>query len=97
MRLDHVQLAIPRDSEALCRDFYCGLLGWREIEKPPKLAARGGLWLDIGDGQVHLGVEDDFRPARKAQCPPLTTIDLLQTERRCPPLGACCCRHTLRA
>ena len=66
MRLDHVQLAIPRGSEPQCRDFYCGLLGWREVDKPPVLAARGGLWLDIGDGQVHLGIEDNFRPARKA-------------------------------
>jgi catechol 2,3-dioxygenase-like lactoylglutathione lyase family enzyme len=75
MRLDHVQLAISRDSEALCRAFYCDLLGWRELEKPPALAARGGLWLDIGDGQVHLGVEDDFRPARKAH-PALIVDDL---------------------
>ena len=75
MRLDHVQLAIPKGSEALCRAFYCDLLGWREVEKPPALAARGGLWLDIGEGQVHLGVEDDFRPARKAH-PALLVEDL---------------------
>lgn len=75
MRLEHVQLAIPRGSEALCRAFYCELLGWREIEKPPALAARGGLWLDVGEGQVHLGVEDDFRPARKAH-PALVVADL---------------------
>ena len=75
MRLDHVQLAIPKGSEALCRAFYCDLLGWREVEKPPILAARGGLWLDIGEGQVHLGVEDDFRPARKAH-PALLVDDL---------------------
>ena len=75
MRLDHVQLAIPKGSEALCRTFYCDLLGWREVEKPPILATRGGLWLDIGEGQVHLGVEDDFRPARKAH-PALLVEDL---------------------
>ncbi|MBN9304206.1 MAG: glyoxalase [Devosia sp. 67-54] len=75
MRIDHVQLAIPRGSEAVCRAFYCGLLGWREIDKPPALAARGGLWLDIGAGQVHLGVEEDFRPARKAH-PALSVEDL---------------------
>lgn len=75
MRLDHVQLAIPKGSEALCRGFYCDLLGWREVEKPPILAARGGLWLDIGEGQLHLGVEDDFRPARKAH-PALLVDDL---------------------
>jgi len=80
MRLDHVQLAIPRGSEPLCRAFYCELLGWREMEKPPNLAARGGLWLDVGEGQVHLGVEDDFRPARKAHPARLVTdLDALAT------------------
>ena len=75
MRLDHVQLAIPKGSEDVCRAFYCRLLGWRELEKPPLLAARGGLWLDIGEGQVHLGVEEDFRPARKTH-PALIVADL---------------------
>jgi hypothetical protein len=66
MRLHHVQLAIPPGSEGICRDFYCGVLGWTEIEKPEVLAARGGLWLQAGEHQLHLGVEKDFRPARKA-------------------------------
>ena len=30
------------------------------------LAARGGLWVRAGALELHLGVEDDFRPARKA-------------------------------
>jgi catechol 2,3-dioxygenase-like lactoylglutathione lyase family enzyme len=66
MRIDHVQLAIPPGSEPDCRAFYCGVLGWTEMPKPPVLAARGGLWLDAGEAEVHLGVEADFRPARKA-------------------------------
>jgi len=66
MRLDHVQLAIPPGSEARCRAFYGDLLGWAEMPKPASLAARGGLWLQVGAHQVHLGVEEDFRPARKA-------------------------------
>ena len=81
MRLEHVQLAIPPGSEAKCRAFYCNLLGWREVDKPAALAARGGLWLDIGKGQVHLGVEDDFRPARKAH-PALLVEDLDALARR---------------
>lgn len=66
MRLDHVQLAIPPDSEDRCRAFYSGVLGWREVPKPAALAGRGGLWLDTDGAQVHLGVEQDFRAARKA-------------------------------
>lgn len=66
MKLHHVQLAIPPLSEDECRAFYCDVLGWQELEKPSALAARGGLWLDAGQAEIHLGVEEDFRPARKA-------------------------------
>ncbi|HKC20253.1 MAG TPA: VOC family protein [Candidatus Dormibacteraeota bacterium] len=65
-RLDHVQLAIPRGAEEACRDFYVRVLGLREIEKPPALAARGGLWVGSDAMQIHLGVEDEFRPAKRA-------------------------------
>lgn len=66
MRLHHVQLAIPPGSEPDCRKFYAGLLGWTELEKPVALRSRGGVWFATGDGELHLGVEADFRPARKA-------------------------------
>lgn len=64
--LHHVQLAIPPDSEPGCRAFWGDVLGMREIEKPPVLAARGGCWFRGGDLEVHLGVEDAFVPATKA-------------------------------
>jgi catechol 2,3-dioxygenase-like lactoylglutathione lyase family enzyme len=64
--IDHVQVAIPVGSEARARAFYVDLLGLREIPKPEPLAARGGLWLVCGDRQLHLGVEGDFRAAKKA-------------------------------
>ncbi|MEV0380625.1 glyoxalase [Nonomuraea sp. NPDC050643] len=64
--LHHVLLAAPRGSEPLLRRFYEGVLGLREVPKPPELAERGGVWFR-GDGvEVHVGIEDDFRPARKA-------------------------------
>ncbi|MFE1950190.1 glyoxalase [Streptomyces sp. NPDC059524] len=64
--LDHVQLAAPAGSEELLRGFYGEVLGMTEIPKPPVLAARGGCWFSAGAVQVHLGIEEDFRPARKA-------------------------------
>ncbi|MFD3421035.1 VOC family protein [Streptomyces decoyicus] len=64
--LHHVQLAIPPGTEELCRDFWGGVLGMTELKKPPALAARGGCWFRGGDLEVHLGVEEDFRPNRKA-------------------------------
>ena len=64
--LDHVQLAMPRGEEDEARRFYAGILGLTELEKPPNLAERGGVWFALGEQQLHLGVEDEFRPARKA-------------------------------
>lgn len=64
--LHHVQLAIPPGGEDRCRAFWRDVLGMRELEKPPVLAARGGCWFRGGALEVHLGVEDPFTPARKA-------------------------------
>jgi catechol 2,3-dioxygenase-like lactoylglutathione lyase family enzyme len=66
LRIDHVQLAMPRGLEGEARRFYGEVLGLREIAKPAALAARGGVWFELGDAQLHLGVEADFRPAKKA-------------------------------
>lgn len=64
--LHHVQLAIPPGAEDDCRKFWGEILGMNELEKPPVLAARGGCWFRGGGLEVHLGVEKDFSPARKA-------------------------------
>ena len=73
--LDHVQVAIPRGGEATARGFYADLLGMTEVPKPPALAARGGCWFESGAAVLHLGVEEPFRPARKAH-PALLVGDL---------------------
>jgi catechol 2,3-dioxygenase-like lactoylglutathione lyase family enzyme len=65
-RLHHVQLAIPPGGEQACRRFWGETLGMTELGKPPALAARGGCWFDGGGVEVHLGVEADFAPSRKA-------------------------------
>jgi catechol 2,3-dioxygenase-like lactoylglutathione lyase family enzyme len=64
--IEHVQLAMPRGGEERARAFYAGLLGIPEVAKPPHLAVRGGAWFERGALKIHLGVEQDFRPARKA-------------------------------
>lgn len=56
--LHHVQITVPQGSENAARDFYCNLLGLREIEKPQKLLGRGGFWLDLNGTQVHVGTEE---------------------------------------
>lgn len=64
--IHHVQLACPAGSENASRAFYSGVLGLAEIDKPPALARRGGCWFRGSGIELHLGVEADFRPARKA-------------------------------
>ena len=73
--IDHVQLAMPAGREDDARRFYSGLLGLPERAKPPALAARGGAWFESPTVKIHLGVEADFRPARKAH-PALRVRDL---------------------
>ena len=63
---DHVQLAMPRGEEEKARRFYRDVLGMVELPKPPELARRGGVWFASGIVQIHLGIEEDFRPAGKA-------------------------------
>ena len=58
VRLHHAQITIPQDTEEKARQFYCAVLGLREIEKPPSLAGRGGFWLQVGKTQLHIGTEE---------------------------------------
>ena len=60
LRVQHVQITIPKGAEVEAREFYCGVLGLREIPKPESLQGRGGFWLEVGAFQVHVGTEDGF-------------------------------------
>jgi catechol 2,3-dioxygenase-like lactoylglutathione lyase family enzyme len=64
--IDHVQIAAPAGCEQIARDFYGSLLGMVEIAKPTVLRARGGCWFQCGAQQLHVGVENSFQPATKA-------------------------------
>ncbi len=66
LSIDHVQIAMPGGEEDRARAFYVEVLGFSEIAKPAELARRGGAWFQSQQVQLHLGVEADFRPARKA-------------------------------
>ena len=74
-RLDHVLLAMPAGRESEAREFYRDILGIPEKVKPQDLAGRGGCWFEDGDLKIHLGVEKNFMPARKAH-PALLVDDL---------------------
>lgn len=86
VRLDHVQLAMPPGGEERARAFFCDALGIPEVPKPPELARRGGCWFERGALKIHLGVEADFRAARKAH-PALLVEDLPQLIAKLERLG----------
>jgi catechol 2,3-dioxygenase-like lactoylglutathione lyase family enzyme len=79
--IDHVQLAMPAGEEARARDFYGRMLGFTEVTKPEHLAERGGCWFETGNVRLHLGVETEFRPAKKAH-PALLVSGLGDLARR---------------
>lgn len=74
--LDHIQLAMPVGREDEARAFYWDVLGIPEVAKPSHLAARGGCWFEQGSLKVHVGVEENFVPARKAH--PAFVVDGLR-------------------
>ncbi len=80
--IDHVQLAMPAGQEDAARAFYDGVLGLREQPKPANLAARGGVWFAASAVKIHLGVEPEFRPARKAH-PAFLVDDLEALAEQC--------------
>jgi catechol 2,3-dioxygenase-like lactoylglutathione lyase family enzyme len=86
VRLDHVQLAMPPGLEAQAEAFYSGVLGFERVPKPDPLAARGGCWFRRGAVALHLGVEEDFRPARKAH-PAFAVDDLAALQAACEAAG----------
>ena len=81
LALHHVQLAMPSGGEDRARAFYGDVLGLVEVQKPDSLARRGGCWFELGALRIHLGVEQDFRPARKAH--PALLVDDLGALKAC--------------
>jgi len=75
MQLDHIQLAMPPGKEDQARRFFIDLLGMAEEAKPSPLDTRGGCWFRRDAVRLHVGVEADFAPQRKAH-PAFTVEDL---------------------
>jgi catechol 2,3-dioxygenase-like lactoylglutathione lyase family enzyme len=64
-RLNHVHICIPKGKEGDAREFYAGVLGLKEIPKPASLMANGGLWYEIADIELHLGIEAQMPLSRR--------------------------------
>ena len=86
LSLDHVQLAMPEGEEDRARAFFGGVLGMEEEVKPEPLASRGGCWFRSGGAILHLGVEKDFAPQKKAH-PAFCVSELDQLASRLEEAG----------
>jgi catechol 2,3-dioxygenase-like lactoylglutathione lyase family enzyme len=84
--LHHIQLAMPPDEEEDAVRFYGTVLGLAQVEKPPELAPRGGVWFRSAHLEVHLGIEEPFTPARKAH-PAFLVQDLAKLRERIEAAG----------
>ena len=76
----HVQLAMPSGQEEATERFYGGTLGMERIPKPAHLTRRGGCWFRVDGLELHLGVEEGFRPSAKAH--PAVRVEGLTALRR---------------
>ncbi|AOR33823.1 glyoxalase [Streptomyces fodineus] len=85
--VDHVQPAAPPGSEDALRAYCADVLAMTEIPQPPAPAARGGCWFQAGAVRLHLGIEEDFRPAKKAH-PGLRVTDIESYAARLTAKGA---------
>lgn len=83
---DHVQLTMPAGSDAQAIAFFAGVLGLEKIPHPPTLLQNGGAWFRAGTVELHIGIEDDFRPVRKGH-PAMVVDDLDEIARRCEDAG----------
>jgi catechol 2,3-dioxygenase-like lactoylglutathione lyase family enzyme len=84
--LDHVQLAMPKGQERLAEEFYCQLLGFQKVQKPSHLEQRGGCWFTANGVSIHLGVDPQFVPARKAH-PGFVVKSLAEVKNRLEAAG----------
>jgi catechol 2,3-dioxygenase-like lactoylglutathione lyase family enzyme len=75
LKIDHVQLAIPVGGEDRARGFYIEILGLSEVARPASMATRNSMWFAAGLVNLHLGVEPDFHPAKRAH--PALVVDNL--------------------
>lgn len=86
MKLDHIQLAMPKGAEEKARSFFSGILGMVEEEKPYPLSERGGCWFRKGSVILHVGVEQEFSPQKKAH-PAFVVSNLKELERKLKERG----------
>lgn len=77
-RLHHTSIPMPPDGQDEARRFYTGIMGLTEIPTPSSLDASRVVWFAVGDDgdELHLYVEDEYRPGKSGQHLCLVVDDL---------------------
>jgi catechol 2,3-dioxygenase-like lactoylglutathione lyase family enzyme len=57
IRADHIHICVPPERLQEAKEFYNAFLGLKLIERPDKIFANAGYWFNIGNIQLHIGVE----------------------------------------
>lgn len=57
IRINHFHVCVSPERLEEARDFYMYILGLELIKRPDHLFNSPGYWFNIGDAQLHIGVE----------------------------------------
>lgn len=78
-RLNHIQICVPHGQETRAREFYCGILSLKEIDKPEIMKKNGGFWVEIANLQIHIGTEEN--QGRSKRHPAFEVDDLVSVKK----------------
>ena len=88
LRVNHVQITIPKGSEDAAREFYCKMLGLMEVEKPEALKSRGSLWMTLDGFPIHIGTEDGIERSSSKAHVAYEVSDLIAGEKGLKRIGS---------
>jgi len=57
IRADHFHICVPPERLEEAKEFYTEVMGLKLIDRPNHLFSGAGYWFNIGDIQLHIGVE----------------------------------------
>jgi catechol 2,3-dioxygenase-like lactoylglutathione lyase family enzyme len=57
IRADHFHICVAPERLEEAKTFYTKIIGLKLIERPDHLFSGAGYWFNIGDVQLHIGVE----------------------------------------
>jgi len=56
-RIDHIHICVPPAKLEEARAFYADVIGLKLVARPDHLFSGAGYWFNVGDAQLHIGVE----------------------------------------